>query len=211
MATVTHAQSISGGGITIQAMPVTRTNSGTIALEDTLNTAKAGTLSTRTDDNTGTLTMAGGHGFTDGQIIDVYWSGGVQRNVVIGTVATNSVPIDSGVGDNLPIATTAITAVVQKSINLAIDGDNTKILAVVLETIDKTLRTAANVQFRDAAADIIAEIDLVTNVPQVWDIEGGSANPFTGDPITNLKASQASTSTSETWTLKIVGVQDASP
>jgi hypothetical protein len=211
MATITHAQSISGGGVTIQTMPVTRTNSGSIALEDTLSAAKSGTLTTRTDDNTGTLTMAGGHGFTDGQIIDIYWSGGVQRSVTVGTVATNSVPIDSGIGDNLPADETAITAVVQKSMNLAIDGDNADIIAVVLETIDKTLRTAANVQFRDSAADIIAEIDLVTNVPQVWDIEGGSANPFTGDPITNLKASQASTSTSETWTLKIVGVQDASP
>jgi hypothetical protein len=211
MATITHAQSISGGGVTIQTMPVTRTNSGSIALEDTLNAAKSGTLSTRTDDNTGTLTMAGGHGLTDGQIIDVYWSGGVQRNVVVGTVATNSVPIDSGVGDNLPTATTAITAVVQKSINLAIDGDETDILAVVLETVDKTIRTAANVQFRDAAADIIAEIDLVANVPQVWDIAGGSANPFAGDPITNLKATQANVTTTETYTLKIVGVQDASP
>ncbi len=211
MATVTHAQSISGGGITIQAMPVTRTNSGTIALEDTLNTAKAGTLSTRTDNNTGTLTLGSGHGITDGQIIDVFWSGGVQRTVTVGTVSGTSVPIDGGIGDNLPTATTAITACVQKAINLSIDGDNADILAVVLETVDKTLRTAANVQFLDSAADVIAEIDLVANVPQVWDIEGGSANPFTGDPITNLKASQASTSTSETWTLKIVGVQDASP
>lgn len=211
MATITHAQSISGGGVTIQTMPVTRTNSGSIALEDTLSAAKSGALTTRSDDNTGTLTMADGHGFTDGQIIDVYWSGGVQRNVVIGTVATNSVPIDSGVGDNLPADETAITAVVQKSINLAIDGDETDILAVVLETVDKTIRTAANVQFRDAAADIIAEIDLVANVPQVWDIAGGSANPFAGDPITNLKATQANVTTTETYTLKIVGVQDASP
>jgi len=211
MATITHAQSISGGGVTIQTLPVSRTNSGSIALEDTLTAAKTGTLSTRTDDNTGTLTMTGGHGLTDGQIIDVYWSGGVQRNVVIGTVATNSVPIDSGVGDNLPIATTAITAVVQKSINLSIDGDETDIIAVVLETVDKTIRTAANVQFRDAAADIIAEIDLVANVPQVWDIAGGSANPFAGDPITNLKATQANSTSTETYTLKIIGVQDASP
>lgn len=211
MGTVTHAQSISGGGVTIQTMPVTRTNSGSIALEDTLSAAKSGTLTTRTDDNTGTLTMANGHGITTGQIIDIYWSGGVQRTVTVGTVATNEVPIDGGIGDNLPADETAITAVVQKAINLAIDGDNADIIAIVLETVDKTIHTAANVQFLDAAADVIAEIDLVTNVPQVWDIEGGSANPFTGDPITNLKASQASTSTSETWTLKIVGVQDASP
>jgi len=211
MGTVTHGQSISGGGVTIQTLPIQRTSSGSIALEDTLSEAKSGTLTTRTDDNTGTLTMAGGHGFTDGQIIDIYWSGGVQRSVTVGTVATNSVPIDSGIGDNLPADETAITAVVQKSINLAIDGDNAKFIAVILETLDKTLRTAANVQFRDAAADVIAEIDLVTNVPQVWDIEGGSANPFTGDPITNLKASQANVTTTEIYTLKIVGVQDASP
>lgn len=211
MATVTHAQSISGGGVSIQTQPVIRTNSGAIGLEDTLSAAKTGTLSTRTDNNTGTLTMDSGHGITTGQIIDIYWSGGVQRTVTVGTVSTNSVPIDLGIGDNLPIATTAITAVVQKAINLAVDGDNTKIIAVVLETVTKSLRTAGNVQFLDAAGDVIAEIDLVTNVPQVWDIEGGSANPFTGDPITNLKASQGNSTSTETYTLKIVGVQDASP
>lgn len=211
MATITHAQSISGGGISIQPLAVTRTNSGTIALEDTLNTAKAGTLTTRTDDNTGTLTMTTGHGITTGQIVDIYWSGGVQRTVTVGTVSVDSVPFDLGIGDNLPIATTAVTVCVQKAINLAIDGDNADFLAVILETQDKTLRTAGNVQFLDAAADVIAEIDLVANVPQVWDLDGGSANPFTGDPITNLKATQANSTSTETYTLKIVGVQDASP
>ena len=211
MATITHAQSISGGGVTIQPLAVTRTNSGTIALEDTLSAAKTGALTTRTDDNTGTLTMAASHGITTGQIIDIYWAGGVQRSVTVGTVSVNEVPIDGGIGDNLPADETAITAVVQKSINLAIDGDSADIIAVILETNDKSLRTAANVQFKDAAADVIAEIDLVTNVPRVWDIEGGSANPFTGDPITNLKASQGNSTSTETYTLKIVGVQDASP
>lgn len=211
MPSVTHSQSISGGSVTIQTQPVIRTNSGPIGLEDTLSSAKSGTLTTRTDNNTGELTMAAGHGITTGQIIDIYWDGGVQRSVTVGTVATNAVPIDGGIGDNLPADETAITAVVQKSINLAIDGDNTDIIAIVLETTTKTLRTAGNVQFLDAASDVIAEIDLVANVPQVWDIEGGSSNPFTGDPITNLKASQANTTTTETYTLKIVGVQDASP
>lgn len=211
MGTITHAQSISGGGVTIQPLAVTRTNSGMIALEDTLNAAKAGTLTTRTDDNTGTLTMTTGHGITTGQIVDIYWSGGVQRTVTVGTVSVDSVPFDLGIGDVLPIATTAVTVCVHKSINLAIDGDNADIVAVILETNDKSLRTAGNVQFLDAASDVIAEIDLVANVPQVWDIEGGSANPFTGDPITNLKATQGNSTSTETYTLKIVGVQDASP
>lgn len=211
MGTVTHGQSISGGGITIQPLPIQRTNSGMIGLEDELNTAKTGTLTTRTDDNTGTLTMTAGHGLTTGQIVDIYWSTGVQRSVTVGTVATNSVPIDLGIGDNLPSTSTAVTVCVQKAINLAIDGDNAKILAVIVETNDKALRTAANVQFLDGSSAVIAEIDLVANVPQVWDIEGGSANPFTGNPITNLKATQANSTSTETYTLKIVGVQDASP
>ena len=211
MGTITHAQSIAGGGVTMQPLAVTRTNSGMIALEDTLNAAKAGVLTTRTDDNTGTLTMTTGHGITTGQIVDIFWSGGVQRTVTVGTVSVDSVPFDLGIGDNLPIAMTAVTVCVQKAINLAIDGDNADFVAVILETVDKSLRTAANVQFLDAAADVIAEIDLVTNVPHVWDIEGGSANPFTGDPITNLKASQGNSTSTETYTLKIVGVQDASP
>ena len=195
----------------MQPLAVTRTNSGMIALEDTLNAAKAGVLTTRTDDNTGTLTMTTGHGITTGQIVDIFWSGGVQRTVTVGTVSVDSVPFDLGIGDNLPIAMTAVTVCVQKAINLAIDGDNADFVAVILETVDKSLRTAANVQFLDAAADVIAEIDLVTNVPQVWDIEGGSANPFTGDPITNLKATQGNSTSTEIYTLKIVGVQDASP
>jgi hypothetical protein len=209
MATVTHAQSISGGGVTIQPLAITRTNSGAIGLEETANAAKTGTLSTRTDNTDGELTMTTGHGITTGQIIDLYWTGGVRYGVVVGTVATNAVPISGGAGDNLPTASTAITAVVQLSVNLAIDGDETDILAVIFETTDTSIRTAAHIQFRDASNDEIAEIDFVTNVPQVWDIAGGSANPFTGDPITNLKVSQANSTT--TATLKIIGVQDASP
>jgi hypothetical protein len=209
MATITHAQSISGGGVTIQPLAITRTNSGAIGLEETANSAKTGTLSTRTDNTTGTLTMDTGHGLTTGQTIDLYWSGGVRYGVTVGTVSTNSVPISAGAGDNLPSATTAITAVVQQSVNLAIDGDETDILAIIFETTDTSIRTAAHIQFRDAASDEIAEIDFVTNVPQVWDIAGGSANPFTGDPITNLKVSQANSTTPAT--LKIIGVQDASP
>lgn len=211
MATVTHAQSISGGGVTIQPLPIARTNSGAIGLEDTLNAAKTGTLTTRSDANTGTLTMTAGHGITDAQVVDIYWTGGVQYGVVVGTVSTNSVPIDSGIGDDLPAADTAVTVVVQKSINLAIDGDEVDIVAVILETVDKTLRTAGHIQFRDSSNAEIAEVDLVANVPQVWDIAGGSANPFTGNPITNMKVSQGNSTSTETYTLKIVGVQDASP
>jgi len=209
--TVSYGLSVAGAGMSIQPQAVIRSGSGSIGIEETLPAAKAGTLSTRTDDNTGVLTLSSGHGITDGQIVDVYWSGGVRYGMTVGTVAGTSVPIDLGAGDNLPLVTTAITDVVHTSINVSIDGHNAKIVAIEIATNDKSLRTAAQLQLRDASNDEIAQIDLVTNVPQVWDIEGGSANPFTGDPITNAKASQANASTNEVFTLRIIGVQDASP
>jgi hypothetical protein len=211
MPTISISKAISGGGLSITSLPVSRTASGGITLEEPMSVAKTGQLTTRTDNTDGELTMAASHGITTAAVIDLYWTGGVRYGVVVGTVATNAVPISGGAGDNLPTNLTAITAVVQQSANVSIDGDNAKIIVVAVETVDKTIRTAAHVQFRDASNDEIAEIDLVTNVPQDWDIEGGSANPFTGDPITNIKFSQGGTSATETYTLKIVGVQDASP
>lgn len=211
MANVTHGQIITGGGMSIQTPSVTRSNSGPIALEDTLAAAKTGTLTTRSDANTGTLTMSASHGIVDGDIIDIYWAGGVQYGVTVGTVSVNSVPIDLGIGDDLPIATTAITAVVQSSINLAIDGDNADFIAIVLETTTSTLNTAGHIQFLDASEGEVAAISLVSNVPQVVDIAGGATNIFTGNPITHLKVSQGNSTTSETYTIKIIGIQDASP
>jgi hypothetical protein len=205
---VTYSLSIQGSGGSIQSS-VVRSGNAPIGLVDTLPAAKTGQLTTRTDNTTGTLTMAAGHGFTTGVIIDLYWAGGVRYGVVVGTVSTNSVPISGGAGDNLPTNLTNITASLQRTANVYIDGDNTKLLAIELKTNDRTLRTAAHAGFFDAANDLIAELDLVTNVPMVYDIQSGIANPFTGDPITTLKLSQAGTSSTESYQLQIIGVYNA--
>lgn len=209
---VTHATSVSGGGMAIQPQAVIRTGSGLITLEETLAVSQAGSLTTRTSDTVGTITMtAADHTIATGNIIDVYWSTGVQYSVTVGTVSGTSVPISLGSGDVLPIASTSVKVVVQKNANITIDGDNTKILSIELSSTTKSLRTAGHVRFVDSSAAEVAEIDLVTNVPQTWDIEGGSANPFTGNIITAGKLSQAEAASGETYTLKILGVQDATP
>lgn len=210
--TVTHAISVSGGGMVIQPQPVIRTGSGLITLEEPLPTTEAGSLTTRTSDSVGTITMTEAlHTIATGNTIDIYWSGGVRYAVTVGTVSTTSVPISGGSGDVLPAAATAVTVVVPKSANITIDGDNAKIIAIELSSTTKSLRTAGHIQLVDASAAEVAEIDLVTNVPQTWDIEGGSANPFTGAIITAAKLSQAEAAAGETYTLKILGVQDATP
>jgi hypothetical protein len=205
MPTLTYSLSVSGGGITIQKS-MTRTGSGTIAVQETLPAAKAGTLSTRTDNDTGVATLGASHGITDGMIVDVHWSGGVRYGMTVGTVSGTSVPIDLGSGDNLPAQATAITVVQQTIINVLIDGDELEHLTISLETSDTTLTTAGHVLFEDAAGDDIKELDLVANTPSVYDGAAAVA-AFTGDVIVTCKASNANSTT--TAELKIVGVYDA--
>lgn len=209
---LTYAVSVSGSGLSMQSA-IVRSASASVGLVESLPAAKTGTLSTRTDNTDGELTMAASHGITTAAVINLHWDvggvKGVRYGVVVGTVATNAVPISGGAGDNLPIATSAITATLRTTANVLIDGDNTKLIAVELKTTDTSLRTAGHVSFRDATADLIAELDLVTNVPRVYDLEGGDANPFTGDVITSIQVSNANSSVAAN--LQIQSVYDASP
>lgn len=71
---------------------------------------KAGTLTTRTSDSVGTLTMDSGHGITTGQGLDLYWDDGdgARIGMVVGTVSGDSVPVSGGAGFVLPSASTSV-------------------------------------------------------------------------------------------------------
>jgi hypothetical protein len=69
-----------------------------------------GSLTTRTDADTGEITMStqiAPHGITTGEIVDVVWSRGWRLGMTVGTVSGNSVPIDGGEGDDLPTVASA--------------------------------------------------------------------------------------------------------
>lgn len=69
----------------------------------------AGTLSARTGDSVGTLTITG-HGISTGQGVDVYWNSGSNARIgcVAGTVSGDNIPITSGAGDVLPASSTSV-------------------------------------------------------------------------------------------------------
>lgn len=128
--------------------------------------AKTGTLSTRTDNDTGTLTMSSGHGITTGATFDLYWvSGGVtyhQHTVTAGTVSGNSVPFDLGTGTNLPVQGTAIFAMVQNVIPCEIPDVsdlNNDALLVVQSDIGGLLifRTADDLSGTETVVDLVAD------------------------------------------------------
>ena len=208
MPQLTYGITVQSAGVSIQKT-ITRTGDGLITREVSLPAAKAGTLTTRTDNDTGVVTVASGHGILDTDNVDLYWATGRRYGVDVTAVTATTISIDAGAGDNLPIATTAVTIVKQVTINVAIDGDAAKVIALSMEFVSASITDDGHATFKDAAADSIANLDLEANTPQIYDVAGGQSNPFTGDPITVCYASNGCSS--EAATLKIICLEDATP
>lgn len=186
----------------------TRSGNTEIALEVTLPVGKAGTLKVRTDDNTGQVETSGAvASVIVNDKVDVFWSGGVRYGMNVDAVngGSDTFDLDGGAGDVLPAQATAVVMTEQVVENIALDGDNAAVVAVIVEDTSGG-SGAAHVDFQDAGNASIAEIDLVANVPQLYDIASGAANPFTGNPVTHLHASNGSSSNAVT--LKVVAVVD---
>ena len=186
---------------------VVRSGDSKIELEISLPAGTAGTLTTRTDDNTGIVTVAS-HSITISDTVDVYWSTGRRYGVDVTAQDATTISIDLGAGDNLPTTSTAVVIVKQVPFNLAIDGDNAKIVGVSYEVAGGG-GYGCRVTLFDSADDTITGLDLDANVPNVVDIEGGQTNPYTGDQITDGVASNGSSSTAAV--LKVQAIVDATP
>jgi len=211
VATLTYSAAVSGLGGVISRQ-VTREADGGITLGVTVPKGYAGTLTTRTDNETGELTLAAGHAITTGAVVDLYWTGGTRTGITVGTVSVNAVPIgadNSGAGSNLPAQDTAVVCSVRTPFNVAIDGDELSILGLQMVYTSAAETAVSRAIFVDAADDVIATLDLTANEARVYDIEAGDTNPFTGDPITDAFVSNASSDADAT--LKILGLQDATP
>jgi hypothetical protein len=147
----------------------------------TLAAGSAGVLSTRTDDNTGEVTLTAGHGQTSGTY-DVFWDGGCRRGMT-GTVTVNALALDGGAGDNLPVATSAV--VVDKQETIDFDSESSTLMLVA---VAQTRR--ASVQFQQEDGTPILSLDLGRNSASltgasaegfVWASDTAVTNPFGAD------------------------------
>jgi hypothetical protein len=208
MPNATYGLSLSVGGITIQPASIVRTGDHPNPYEVELPPGKSGTLSTRTDNDTGIVTAVG-HGLAQNDKVDVFWSGGRRYGMTVGVIAGNDVPIDLGAGDNLPVATTPVVITKQVQINSQIDGDAIQIIGIMAQSADPASATKVNVDMQDSGSASIEVLDLTANQPQIHDIAGGAVNPFTGNVIE--KSLAANGSSTETITLKILSLEDSTP
>lgn len=208
--TTTYSVALQGGGISVQ-QTITRSGDLTVAAQVTLPAGKAGTLTTRTDDNTGVVTVASGHGITASDTVDVYWATGRRYGVDVTATDSTTISIDLGAGDNLPTQSTAVTIVKQVAANVMIDGDNAKIV-VVNFSVPGTSTAKTRITFFDAVAGggtaVGSGLDLTANEPHVTDVTGGDSNGYTGSVILSLVASNGGTTEG---TLQVLAEVDATP
>jgi len=183
--------------------------------EITLPIANALTAWVKTDADTAAGNLAGGHGQTSGTY-DVYWTiAGVYyaRYGVTNTITINACALDGGTGDAFPAtADTTVTISKQTVATCSIDGDNVVIFGVFFRSSVTTATASAD--FQDAGNASIEQFDLT----EVDTTSAGLSQCFnqvaarallTGNVITQLKASQSSTTA--TGTLYVLCGQDSTP
>jgi len=166
---------------------ISKTSSGYKGHDDDLqNAVQSGTLSTRTSDTAGTLTLGADHGVETGDIIDIYWEGGVAHGATVGTVEGTSVPFTGAAGDVLPAEDTAVIAGVTEVINFVVAGSNIEALLV-------TSTCRAYVDFQDAGGSELPR-ELAAGGYFFWQ-EGGTdpQNPVEGDSLILVRASCGAT------------------
>lgn len=153
-----------------------KTATGSIAQSQALAAAKTGSLTERTDNTAGELTMTTGHGITDGARIAIFWSGGCAYLGTVGTVVGNAVPFTGAAGDNLPVKDTAVTVQVMTPLDVDFDGDKAEIVAA-------SFRRRGVVVFEDSDDAVLDAGDIAAGEGYVYVSGLSQSNPLAGNPV----------------------------
>lgn len=169
---------------------IRRTGSTETNAQATLAAGVPGTLTTRTDNDTGAVTLSAGHGQSNGTY-DVFWSGATPgcRRGMTGVITVNSLALDGGAGDNLPPAATAVVICKQTVVDFDSDG-----ATIILAVVGQTRR--ASVQFQQDDGTPILSLDLgrdgTDGEPFLWASNQNVATPF-GAAISKVALSNGGT------------------
>lgn len=183
-------------GVTVQAK-FTASATGSISQSETLAAAKTGSLTTRTSDTDGELTMTTGHGITDGARIAIFWDGGCAYLGTVGTVATNSVPFTGAAGDNLPAKDTAVTVQVMTPLDVDFDGDKAKMIAV-------SFSRRGVVVFEDSGDAVLDGEDIVGGEGYVYVAGLSQSNPLVGNPVDQVWVANGDSSGTNAFLLGVL-------
>ncbi len=170
-----------------------------VKVTPTVAAAPAGTLTTRTDANTGVATMESGHGILTADVVDVFWSGG-SRTGMTATVASLAVTVDGGSGDDLPVLTTALRVKVPESVAFVVTGDNVTRLVINADV-------TGYVTIYDNAGTPVAVLaaEVGANDAYMWSASTGVTNPLASDVTTTARFSHGETTDKVMTLVAVVG------
>lgn len=198
MASVTMSIGVSIGGVGMQGS-ITRTEVGTLAFDTILPMAQKGTLTTRTDTDTGVITLDASAipTVTVGDKITLTWiTGGVpfsRHGMNVTVVAGSAITIDVGTGDVLPAVSTAnITIAKQITIDVNLNGS-----LIVIFAYSAPTETFLDVQEVSGTSPASNPLTIPAREGYFWWDDGPVPNPFNnvniGSVITaNLDTTQTS-------------------
>jgi hypothetical protein len=205
MPTNTKNAQYSIGGISIQSL-ISRTGEGQLSVvSDTpLVAGNAGTLSTRTSDTAGTMTLSG-HDISTGDNIDIFWTDAngdlqVAYDATVGTVAGDSVPFTGASGVVLPAQDYAVIADERVIATIAFDGDDA---TMFVGWSDRN----SHMEFLDSGTLNIHNQTVVAG--EAFDWTGSGSNPLTGNAVATIAWSNGDSS--NTATMKFAVQTDAVP
>lgn len=187
MGQITISGTVAGQGFTGS---MTRSPAGSISHVSSIGAGTSGVLSTRTDNDTGTIT-SNSHPFNDDDIVDIYWTGGMRYGMKVSSAAANTFVLGAsvvGTGDNLPTQGTTVIVCLQETVNIDFDGDDAKLIAI-------TASGRASFDFQEGAGTSVAHIEIEdANEIIAWASDTSAANPLTGNAIGQVKVSNGTTS-----------------
>jgi hypothetical protein len=161
------------------------------AVEETIAVAQDASLTTRTSNTAGTLTMVNSsHGITTASHIDLYWldADGVTwhfaHNALVGSVSGTSVPFSGAGGENMPAADSDIIAALVNTFSIDITGNN---VAALLMGTDFAACQIVLIDSGGPTNLIIAPIQ-----PNAcYEYCGEFTNPLAGDTVDTVHMSHA--------------------
>lgn len=206
MSTVQHSVTIGGKSFSQQRSVV---GEGEVARQKDLPAAKAATLTTRTDDDTGVITVAAGVGaqFSVGERVDVYWDvGGVKghrRGMLVSSIAVDAITVgtvggDIGAGDIFPAAASVVQLAKSVLGEFRVDGDDVAVLAFASDARAIIVLTEA-----DGVEDYFVHMPEVGSA-RMWDKNEGTVNPIAAKVIARAYMSHNDTTTTKAVKVGVV-------
>lgn len=184
MPTLTAGKSGSIGGVSF-SQSINLSADAALVQDESMVAADAGVLTSRTDNDTGEITLDDSDAVVATGKVDVYWSGGRRYNMDA-TLAAGVLTIDGGAGDNLPTEDTEVTVMNPKALSFEL-GSSVALVALLAKLSQLGLVILWTGAVGSGTPVVIWDVGL--NQQRDWNNLNGVTDPTGGVEINNATVS----------------------